>query len=352
MQPAADTPVEDFESLFQGHPQDIERRMLALRAKAAGHPDITLAPRIETRIALAQAMLGRHEDSRRTFYLADGMRGSDQPSVRIQLQLTLGRLLHQENKPQDAYIVFVHAWKFACRHSMEGPAVDAAHLIANVVEKPATRVYWNQTALKLAQASTDPEARAWISVLYNNLAQSYIADSRFPAAQEAFTVCRQLALAENNSIVERGARWGIARALRSLGGTAEAMAVQHQLLSEYSELERSGALPIALIRMGRGLVHEELAHLSTTTGPELAARALEDLSCCRWVMCAATADRWVKLASMALQQPGFVFTSHICEGPDSLPAKEVDLNAFIVGLSIRYNLQCDEIPGLDVVQVR
>lgn len=34
MQPVAETPVEDFETLFHGQPQDIERRLLALRPKA------------------------------------------------------------------------------------------------------------------------------------------------------------------------------------------------------------------------------------------------------------------------------------------------------------------------------
>jgi len=152
MQPVAETPVEDFETLFNGQPQDIERRLLALRPKAACHPDITLAPRIEARLALAQAMQGRHEEASHT-----------------------------------------------------------------------------------------------------------------------------LALAKNNSIIERGARWGIARALRALGQTTEALDMQQQVLSEYNQLEETGALPLELIQMGRGLVHEELAQLSTTAGPEHAIRALQDL---------------------------------------------------------------------------
>lgn len=132
MQPVAETPVEDFETLFNGQPQDIERRLLALRSKAACHPDITLAPRIEA----------------------------------------------------------------------------------------------------------------------------------------------QLALAENNSIIERGARRGIARALRSPGQITEALDMQQQVLSEYNQLEETGALPPGIIQLGQGLAHEELAHLSTTSGPEHAIHAM------------------------------------------------------------------------------
>ncbi|MFM7056924.1 MAG: hypothetical protein ACKO2P_08375 [Planctomycetota bacterium] len=325
MQPAADTPVEDFESLFQGQPQDIERRLLALRPKAACHPDITLAPRIEARLALAQAMQGRHEDAHRTLDLAERLPGADQPSATMSLLLERGRLKQQQKRPREAYPLFVKAWNFARSQALDGPAVDAAHMVAITSIEPPDRVHWNEIALQLAQASPAPSARAWISVLHNNLAQAYIANSQFTAAHQTFTICRQLALTENNSLVERGARWGIARALRSLNQTAEALAMQQQLLSEYNQLEETNALPLELIRMGRGLVHEELAHLPITDAPEHAGHALEDLSICVWKMDddPAIRDRWDKLAELAGKSPGFVFTNHIVFGPDSGPLQEL-----------------------------
>jgi len=282
MQPVAETPVEDFESLFHGQPQDIERRLLALRPKAAGHPDSTLAPRIEARLALAQAMQGRHDDAKHTLDLAEQLPGAQHPHAEICLILERGRLLHQQNRYDAAQGLFLRAWDFAQRHApaqfaLDAAAVDAAHMVALTAAQPTARVHWNETALRLAQSSPDPKARAWISVLQNNLAQACIADSQFTAAHAAFTTCQQLARAENNSIVERGARWGIARALRSLGRTTEALAMQLQVLEEYNQLEETGALPLELIQMGRGLVHEELAHLSATAAAEHAICALRDL---------------------------------------------------------------------------
>lgn len=282
MQPIAETPVEDFETLFHGQPQDIERRLLDLRPRAAHHPDNTLAPRIEARLALAQAMQGRHEDAQRTLDLAETLPGARQPIAAICLLLERGRLLHQQNRWHDAQPLFISAWDFAQRpdlnsHNLDAPAVDAAHMVALTATEPADKVHWNETALRRAMASPEPKARAWISVLQNNLAQAYIANSQFTAAHAAFTTCRQLALDEHNSIVERGARWGIARALRALGHTTEALALQQQVLSEYNQLEETQALPLELIQMGRGLVHEELAHLSTNSGPEHAIHALRDL---------------------------------------------------------------------------
>jgi|GEM_PF-2429313 len=299
MQPAAETPVEDFESLFHGHPKDIEQRFIALRPKAADHPDLTLAPRIEARIALTQAMQGRHDEASRTLCLAEAMPGATLPSAAICLLMEQARLLHQAKKVADAHPLFIKAFNFAHQHSMDGPAVDAAHMVAITATEPATKVLWNETALNLARSSADPKATAWISVLYNNLAQAFIADSQFTAAQNAFSTCRELAVAENNSIVERGARWGIARALRSLGQTADALAMQQQVLSEYNQLEQTGALPVELIRMGRGLVHEELAHLSSTEAPTHAARALEDLKSLEWWNDAEYYARWSILDEIA-----------------------------------------------------
>jgi hypothetical protein len=305
MQPAAETPVEDFESLFHGHPKDIEQRLIALRPKAADHPDLTLAPRIEARIALTQAMQGRHDEASRTLCLAEAMPGATQPAAAICLLMEQARLLHQAEKATDACPLFIRAFHFARQHSMDGLAVDAAHMVAITAAEPDAQVRWNETALDLARNSADPKATAWISVLHNNLAQAFIADSQFTAALNAFNSCRELALAENNSIVERGARWGIARALRSLGQTTEALAMQQQVLSEYNQLEETGALPVELIRMGRGLVHEELAQLCSTEAPNHAAQALEDLKSCKWWRQAKYWDRWWSLVRLAEQLPDF-----------------------------------------------
>lgn len=305
MQPAAETPVEDFESLFHGHPKDIEQRLIALRPNAAVHPDPTLAPKIEARIALTQAMQGRHDEASRTLCLAEAMPAATQPAAAICLLMERARLLHQAKQAADANPLFIRAFHFARQHSMDGPAVDAAHMVAITAAEPAAKVHWNETALNLARTSADPKATAWISVLHNNLAQAFIADSQFTAALNAFNTCRELALAENNSIVERGARWGIARALRSLGQTTEALAMQQQVLSEYNQLEETGALPVELIRMGRGLVHEELAHLCPTEAPIHAAQALEDLKSCEWWSDPEYSARWRNLVHITGQLPDF-----------------------------------------------
>ena len=83
MSPDADVAVEDFESLFHGEPQAIEQRLVALRACAAIHPDKALAPRIESQIALAQAMQKQYSTALDTLDAAEKLPGAALPKVTL-----------------------------------------------------------------------------------------------------------------------------------------------------------------------------------------------------------------------------------------------------------------------------
>jgi tetratricopeptide (TPR) repeat protein len=294
MSPDADVAVEDFESLFHGEPQAIEQRLVALRARASVHPDKALAPRIESQIALAQAMQKQYSTALDTLDAAEKIPGAALPAAKIQLLIERGRVSHQAFNFAAALPAFIAAWEFGRTHNLDPQAVNAAHMAAIAAIDPAEKVRWNENALELAQTSPDPKASAWITVLYNNLAQSLVAAGRYPAAHEAFETCRQRAATENNSLVERGARWGIARALRGLGQTQTAIQIQQQLLAEYNQLEESALLPQELINFGRGLVFEELAELLWNDSQTFASKALQDLGINEWFR-VTEPRRWQRL---------------------------------------------------------
>lgn len=282
MSPDADVAVEDFESLFHGEPGAIEQRLVALRTRAAIHPDKALAPRIESQIALAQAMQKQYATALNTLDAAEKLPGAVLPAARIQLLIERGRVSYQAFNFAAALPAFIAAWEFGRIHNLDPQAVNAAHMVAIAATDPAEKVRWNENALALAQTSPDPKASAWLTVLYNNLAQSLVAAARYPAAREAFETCRQRAATENNALVERGARWGIARTLRALGDIQTAIEIQQQLLTEYNQLEESARLPQELINFGRGLVFEELAELLWNDSLTFASKALKDLGINDW----------------------------------------------------------------------
>ncbi|MEY3459890.1 MAG: hypothetical protein RL215_3047 [Planctomycetota bacterium] len=300
----AEVAVEDFESLFHGDPQDIEGRLVALRPRAAAHPDSSLAPRIESQIALVQAMQGHFQQATGTLDAAENLPGAGLPGARIQLLIERGRVSHQARDMDSAFPQFVDAWEFGRQQGLDDQAVNAAHMAAIAARDPDQKVHWNQLALGLAQDSADPKARAWITVLHNNLGQALIAAGKFPDAFLAFETCRQRADFEQNRLVERGARWGIARALRSLGHTDSAIQIQQQLLEEYNRIEASSELPLELVNMGRGLVYEELAELLRENSSAFAAMALENLGVNDWFR-DTERNRWNRL--LTLQRGGGLF---------------------------------------------
>lgn len=229
-----------------------------------------------------------------TLDAAEKLPGAHLPAAKIQLLIERGRVSHQAFNFAAALPVFIAAWEFGRLHNLDAHAVNAAHMAAIAAADPAEKVRWNETALALAQSSTDPKAAAWITVLHNNLAQSLVAAERYPAAREAFETCRQRAATEQNSLVERGARWGIARALRALGQTQTAIHIQQLLLAEYNQLENAATLPQELINFGRGLVFEELAELLPDDSPTLASSALQDLGINDWFR-VTEPRRWQRL---------------------------------------------------------
>lgn len=291
-------PIERFEELFHGEPAAIERRLLALRPRAALHPDTTIAPRIESLIALSLAMQGKIEESFSTLDKAEQLPGAEQPLARTRLFLERGRVFHQARRMVETRPWMVQAYRSACEAGLDYHAIDAAHMVAVVAADPVERIAWNRIAWDLAESTRDEKAQAWRAVLLNNLGQAYVAAGRYADALFAFQKCDREAIICGNPLVGLGARWGIARARRSLGHAAEARAMQRELLHEYDGLEREGTLPAELIGMARGAVKEELALLEPGRGREFAAAALSDLGVNTWFRDLEPA-RWATLQLLA-----------------------------------------------------
>ena len=105
-----------------------------------------------------------------------------------------------------------------------------------IVEQPERAWEWNERAMELARSSTDPAARRWVASIANNMAWARHEAGAYEEALELFS----LALAERERQDDPGrtriARWCVARCLRSLGRTEEALAEQQSLAAELDAL--------------------------------------------------------------------------------------------------------------------
>ncbi|HEY3409183.1 MAG TPA: tetratricopeptide repeat protein [Propionicimonas sp.] len=158
--------------------------------------------------------------------------------VSTRVALERGRLFRSAGRPDEARPLFEAAVAEASRAGMDELLVDALHMVALVVPADEQRELLDQ-ALEVARASPDPAARRWEASLLNNLGMTHADAGEWPTALAVF----EQALAARRLTGRVGdvriARWMVAWALRNLGRTGEALAIQRELKAELLAAEQA-----------------------------------------------------------------------------------------------------------------
>lgn len=267
------------------------RAMLA-EAQAQASGDHALQAEILTQIARTQGLQREFDDAHATLDQTATMIGDSDAApmvlarARVRYLLERGRVLNSSKHPDAARPLFVEAWDTARAASIDGLAVDAAHMIA-LVEPPASpespgppeqALEWNQRALDLAESSDDPDAQRWKGSLCNNIGWTYHRNSDYQTALRYFD--RQLEYRREQGKVDdiRVARWCIARCLRSLDQVVDALAIQRELEVENESSDKPD-----------GYVYEEIAECLLALGradeaKPYFAKAHQELSKDAWLV--------------------------------------------------------------------
>lgn len=259
-----DSPLPAFDPLWDyDDPAATERLFRGLLPTARAGADPGYTAELLTQIARAQGLQRAFAAAHRTLDEAERLIPDGRPRPRIRGLLERGRVFNSAGAPGDARPLFQAAFALARDAGEDGLAVDAAHMLA-IVAPPAEQMAWNLRALALAEQSAQPAARKWRASLYNNIGWTHHDAGRYADALAAF----EQALAARQGQVpparpdEIGAaRWAVARALRSLGRVAEALAAQRALAQEYRDRGRPAPD-----------VDEEIAECLLAQGDPAAAR--------------------------------------------------------------------------------
>lgn len=204
------------------------------------------AHELSTQLARALGLAGRFDEAKAVL---DAIQ-SGEPVVRIRLALERGRLANSAGRPAEAVPSFAGALELAEVAGEDFLAVDAAHMLAIADEERAGE--WAARGIQLVDASSDLRTKRWAIALHNNLGWLHHDAGLYPEALDEFQRADAAALAHGTSEQQQIAQWAIARCLRSLGRTAEALAIQEQLV---------------LLRPDDEYVREELALLRATAPP-------------------------------------------------------------------------------------
>lgn len=237
-------------------PQESEARFRELlpRARQSGQGEYVVE--LLTQIGRAQGLQQNFDTAQRTLDEAESLLSSDMNSGRVRLLLERGRVLNSAGRPEESVPFFGEAFDLAEASGLTFYAVDAAHMLG-IVRPGAESISWNERAIDLAQASSDPTARSWLGSLYNNMGWTYHDLGRYQEAYQWFERDYELRT-ELDRPVEAGiSRWSMASALRHLGRAEEALEIQLELLEapgrQNNDLEGYTQEEIAesLLQLGR-----------------------------------------------------------------------------------------------------
>lgn len=259
---AAATPSPDFDAWWNfGDPAGTEARFRARLGELEPGHDRDYRLQLLTQVARTQGLQGAFEAAQETLAAVTADNQPPSPVVTVRHALERGRVYNSSGDRARAVPQFRAAYEAAQEAGLDHLAVDAAHMLAIALPGDHEQLQWNHEAMRLAESSPDPRARKWLGSLLNNLAWTHHGAGRFEAALELFEKAQAFREEQGAAEPIRIARWSVARCLRSLGRTQEALAIQE-------------ALHAAGLASGDedGYVHEELAELYLETRGVLAAR--------------------------------------------------------------------------------
>lgn len=221
-------------------------RALLPHARERASEDSGYLIELYTQIARALAAQGKLQEARSPLEEAEKLletqKESSSPSARIRWLLESGRLQVLEKTPSQARPHFVQAWPLAIESKEDFLAVDIALMMA-MIEPQKLQQEWLARALQIAENSPHQKSKRWLGGLHMSQAWKLYEVRQFDACLRSF----QKALAEfkvhGTPREVFVANWSIGKALRAMGRTAEALAVQNALLAELgSEGAKDGRL--------------------------------------------------------------------------------------------------------------
>jgi tetratricopeptide (TPR) repeat protein len=197
------------------------------RLRAALSEETTDSGRAEvlTQLALIEGLHSRFDEANRLLREAEALAGAS-AVARARVLLERGRVLRLSGDLDAALPLFEDAFETALAAGQDFIAGDAAHMAALAGDMVA----WTERGLELARRS--PAAAHWVGTLLNNLGWWHAQRGEQPESLAAYR--GSLEAWECHApypYLREAARVGVARALRALGRTEEALPLLKQAVA-------------------------------------------------------------------------------------------------------------------------
>jgi tetratricopeptide (TPR) repeat protein len=245
---------------------DLDATERRLRAALPEETSDSGRAEVLTQLARIDGLHSRFDQAKRLLAEAEALAGASDVA-RVRVLLERGRVLRLSGDLDAGLPLFEEAFETALAAGQDFLAGDAAHMAALAGDMLA----WTERGLELARRS--PPAAHWVGTLLNNLGWWHA--QRGEHAESLAAYRGSLEAWEHHApypYLREAARVGVARALRALGRTTEALPLLEQAVAwaqaaGHPDRAFHEELAAAYADLGRAEEAAEQERLSTLAGP-------------------------------------------------------------------------------------
>jgi len=227
--------VNNFDKLWDyNDPAGTEIKFREILDEVKSSNDNSAYLQLQTQIARTLGLQMKFDEAHSLLDEVKDNLTEDSGIEKVRYLLERGRVFNSSNQKEKSRDLFLKAYELSKQIREDGYAVDAAHMMA-IIESHGEALKWNETALKDAEESDDQRAKGWLGSLYNNIGWTYFDMKDYEKALNIFEKCRQWHEENKKGYGLAIAKWSVAKTLRMLGKTDEAMEMQLLLLNDINE---------------------------------------------------------------------------------------------------------------------
>ncbi|NOS83910.1 MAG: tetratricopeptide repeat protein [Ignavibacteria bacterium] len=226
----------DFDKLWNyDDPAGTEAKFRELLPKAEKAKDTAYYIELLTQLARTRGLQRKFDEAHEILDKAMKLITAEHIVPRIRFMLERGRTYNSSKVYDKARELFLAAYMQADKYEEDNLAIDAVHMLG-IVDKDEESLKWNELAIQMAEDTEDEKAKGWLGALYNNTGWTYHDMGEFDKALELFERNVVWHTERKSGMQLYIAKWSVARCLRSLGRTEEALKMQMDLRGKDSEM--------------------------------------------------------------------------------------------------------------------
>jgi tetratricopeptide (TPR) repeat protein len=262
-----DSKQTDFDKFWNyNNPTETREKFLEHLNEIDQEADKDYLLQLQTQIARTYGLDGQFDSAHSVLNRVQSELNDKTKVAHVRYLLERGRAFRSSGNSTSAKPLFLEAFEYGEKLGLCDYTVDAAHMMALVVETRESRTEWNLKGVKIAEESNDLRCRHWLGSIYNNIGWDFHNAQEYYSALKMFqkALKARLDIKDKLETIEI-AKWCLARCYRSLEENQKALEIQMALFNLQSKEDRLD-----------GYVCEELGELYLLLGDK--SKAAENFS--------------------------------------------------------------------------